>query len=48
VHTGYSIGYEVHPHLRLCRYTEALGKLKEVLKRDERSVGILEYQLHGE
>lgn len=32
----------------LSQYTEALGKLNEVLRRDERAVGILEYERSGD
>ncbi|KAL4423917.1 hypothetical protein ABPG75_001218 [Micractinium tetrahymenae] len=32
----------------LSQYTEALGKLGEVLRRDERAMGILEYQHSGD
>lgn len=32
----------------LAQYSEALGKLNEVVKRDERAVGMLEYQQSGD
>jgi nuclear pore complex protein Nup54 len=32
----------------LSQYTEAVGKLGEVLRRDERAVGMLEYAARGE